>query len=62
MTADEYNRVDKGFEGDLDVAMDKAGYAVSLAAVRNGAGYGSRALVLAGPGNNGGDGYVAARY
>ncbi|MGA7226702.1 MAG: NAD(P)H-hydrate dehydratase [Acidimicrobiia bacterium] len=62
LTADEYNRVDKGFDGDLDVAMDRAGYAVSLAAVRNGAGYGSRALVLAGPGNNGGDGYVAARY
>ncbi|MGA7097332.1 MAG: NAD(P)H-hydrate dehydratase [Acidimicrobiia bacterium] len=62
LTADEYNRVDKGFDGDLDSAMDKAGHAVSLAAVRNGAGYGSTVLVLAGPGNNGGDGYVAARY
>ena len=62
LTADEYNRVDKAFTGDLIQAMDRAGYAVALAAVRNGAGYGSRVSVLAGPGNNGGDGYVAARY
>ncbi len=62
LTADEYRRVDKAYEGDLIVAMDKAGYAVALAAVRAGAGYGKRVVVLAGPGNNGGDGYVAARY
>mgnify|MGYP002624011387 CR=1 FL=1 len=62
LTADEYNRIDKAYEGDLDAAMDKAGYAVALAAVRAGAGYGSRVSVLAGVGNNGGDGYVAARY
>ncbi len=62
LTADEYTRVDKEFSGDLDVAMDRAGHAVSLAAVRHGAGYGSNVLVLTGPGNNGGDGYVAARY
>jgi len=42
--------------------MDRAGYAVALAGARRGAGYGSRVVVLAGPGNNGGDGYVAARY
>ena len=62
LTAVEYSRIDKAFEGDLFEAMDKAGYAVALAAVRAGAGYGKRVVVLAGPGNNGGDGYVAARY
>ncbi len=62
MTADEYQRVDKAYTGDLDQAMDRAGFAVAVAAARLGAGYGSRVAVLAGPGNNGGDGYVAARY
>lgn len=62
LTASEYGRVDRAYEGDLAQAMDRAGHAVALAAVRAGAGYGSRVVVLAGPGNNGGDGYVAARY
>lgn len=62
LTADEYSRVDKAFEGGLIQAMDRAGYAVAQAAARAGAGYGKRVVVLAGPGNNGGDGYVAARY
>lgn len=62
LTAAEYGRVDSEYEGDLAAAMDRAGYAVALAVVRAGAGYGSRVVVLAGPGNNGGDGYVAARY
>ena len=62
LTAEEYQRVDKAYTGDLDQVMDRAGYAVALAAVRHGAGYGRRVVVLAGPGNNGGDGYVAARY
>lgn len=62
LTADEYRRIDKAYTGDLDLAMDRAGHAVALAAVRAGAGYGRKVTVLAGPGNNGGDGYVAARY
>ena len=44
------------------VLLDRAGLAVSLAAVRLGAAYGRRVAVLAGPGNNGGDGYIAANY
>ncbi len=62
LTAAEYRRVDEAYPGDMSVAMDRAGHAVALAAVRQGAGYGKRVVVLAGPGNNGGDGYVAARY
>ena len=41
--------------------MERAGLAVAIAAARMGAGYGTKVIVLAGPGNNGGDGYVAAR-
>jgi hydroxyethylthiazole kinase-like uncharacterized protein yjeF len=62
LTAEEYSRVDKAYTGDIDVAMDRAGFAVALAVAARGIGYGSKVVVLAGPGNNGGDGYVAARY
>ena len=62
LTADEYRRVDQAYPGDVIQAMDRAGHAVASAAAKLGAGYGTRVVVLAGPGNNGGDGYVAARY
>jgi NAD(P)H-hydrate epimerase len=43
--------------------MENAGRAVANAAVRlAGGSYGRRAVVLCGRGNNGGDGFVAARY
>ena len=45
----------------VSVLMERAGTAVAREAVRMGVEYGSRVTVVAGPGNNGGDGYVAAR-
>lgn len=62
VTAGEAVRMDERASDPVDVLMDRAGLAVALAAAELGAGYGSRVAVLCGPGNNGGDGYVAARY
>ena len=43
--------------------MERAGRAVARAAIEvAGGGYGRRAVVLCGKGNNGGDGFVAARH
>ncbi len=46
----------------IESLMERAGLWVALAAVDMGVGYGSQVAVLAGPGNNGGDAYVAAKY
>lgn len=62
VTAAESAEMDRRSESPVEVLMDRAGLAVALAAVEEGAGYGVRVVVLCGPGNNGGDGYVAARY
>lgn len=62
LTPAESARLDVEASGRIDDLMDRAGYAVALAAARMGVGYGDRVAVLAGKGNNGGDGYVAARY
>ncbi|HDH27157.1 MAG TPA: NAD(P)H-hydrate dehydratase [Actinobacteria bacterium] len=55
-------RLDAASSDPGPVLMERAGLGVALAAARMGARYGARAIVLAGPGNNGGDGYVAARH
>lgn len=62
LTAEQSRRQDAAASADPRTLLDRAGLAVALQAVALGAGYGSRVAVLAGPGNNGGDGYVAARY
>jgi NAD(P)H-hydrate epimerase len=62
ITPDESARLDEAADEPVAVLMERAGLAVALAAVGMGIGYGSRVIVLAGPGNNGGDGYVAARF
>ena len=59
---EESSRLDAASPVPVEVLMDRAGLHVALAAVEMGAGYGSRVAVLAGTGNNGGDGWVAARY
>ena len=66
LTAAEAGALDRRSEergvAVLDL-MERAGWAVSRAALGlAGGGYGRRALVLAGKGNNGGDGLVAARH
>jgi NAD(P)H-hydrate epimerase len=62
ITAEESSRLDAASDEPVDVLMERAGAGVALAAAKLGVGYGSRVVVLAGKGNNGGDGYVAARY
>lgn len=62
LTSSEAGRLDRESATTVTVLMERAGMAVANAAVRMGAGYGKRVVVLAGPGNNGGDGFVAAKF
>lgn len=62
ISPEESSRLDAASDAPVEVLMERAGLGVALAAVRLGAAYGKKVIVLAGPGNNGGDGYVAARY
>jgi NAD(P)H-hydrate epimerase len=62
ITPAESARLDEASSEPVEVLMDRAGYGVALEAAGMGIGYGSRVVALAGPGNNGGDVYVAARY
>jgi NAD(P)H-hydrate epimerase len=62
ISPDEAARLDRSATVPVEVLMDRAGRAVAGTAVTMGAAYGKRVSVLVGPGNNGGDGLVAARY
>ena len=62
ITPAESSRLDETTLVPEAVLLERAGLAVALAAARMGARYGSRVIVLAGTGNNGGDGWVAARH
>jgi NAD(P)H-hydrate epimerase len=58
----EMRRVDAETTANIDRLMEAAGNGIALSAVRMGIGYASTVHIIAGKGNNGGDGYVAARY
>ncbi len=66
LTAEKVRQIDKACEGigiPTSVLMENAGKAVAEEAVRILDGViGRNIVILAGPGNNGGDGLVAARY
>jgi len=62
ITPAESNRLDLVADDPPELLMERAGLGVALTAIEMGIGYGDRVSVLAGRGNNGGDGYVAARY
>lgn len=61
LSTEESRRLDREAADPVSVLMERAGWAVAGAAIELGAGYGSMVSVLAGPGDNGGDGWVAAR-
>ncbi len=59
LTADEMRAAEAAADAGLSELMERAGAAVADAVWRYGGGRAT--LILCGPGNNGGDGYVAAR-
>lgn len=62
VTPSHMQAIDAASDVPLDELVERAGAAVARAAVRElGGTYGRRVLVVAGPGNNGADGRVAAR-
>ena len=62
ISPEESARLDREALAPVETLMERAGLGVAIAATELGAVYGARVSVLAGKGNNGGDGYVAARY
>ncbi|MGB9358134.1 MAG: NAD(P)H-hydrate epimerase, partial [Acidimicrobiia bacterium] len=62
ITPQESGRLDLVAEDPAELLMERAGLGVALVAVEMGIGYGDRVTILAGRGNNGGDGYVAAKH
>lgn len=62
LTAAQSAAQDAAAGDPVDVLVDRAGLAVALTVARLGIGYGDRVAVLAGPGNNGADGAIAALY
>jgi len=62
LTPEEMGGVDRAAPEPVEVLVERAGFAVARAARRMlGGAYGRRCVVLAGRGNNGNDGRVAAR-
>ena len=63
LTPAEMTAVDRSAPEAVEVLVERAGFAVAHAARRMmGGAYGRRVVVIAGPGNNGADGRVAARW
>lgn len=62
ITPAESNRLDMASDDPPAMLMARAGLGVALTAVEMGIGYGDRVTVLTGSGNNGGDGYTAAKH
>lgn len=62
LTPAESRRLDEASAPRLGELMERAGHAVAMTVLDAGYRYGSRIILLAGPGNNGGDAYVAARH
>lgn len=63
LTPEEMGRVDRSAPEPVEVLVERAGFAVAGAARRLlGGTYGRRVVVVAGRGNNGADGRVAARW